>query len=257
MNERTVQSAADEYSPPPAHTPGWEAFEDALTSALSVLEEEFLIVSARDGNRFVQFHVSRVDGVLAETASNAYRGPDRQLDAGQLAALVSLKWAAPTRAPDCARTRPEGVSQPLPRVPAPVLLRRGRPLRGRHADRTPPRREPRRTPVQGLRRGRAHRHPPGAAHRAGPGATDPGEGAREAQEARRVRQAPRQGPRRGSKQEPDSDRWSMAKTARFRFPSAAARAGSVPARIPSTCACTSTSSPASKGTRRSWDGCTR
>lgn len=62
MNERTVQSAVNELSPPPAHTPGWEAFEAALTSALSVLDEEYLVVSAREGHRFVQFHVSPADG---------------------------------------------------------------------------------------------------------------------------------------------------------------------------------------------------
>ena len=57
-------------------------------------------MSTRTGNRFVQFHVSPDDGVFAETVSNAYLGPDEKLDVGQLAALLSLGWAAPTRAPD-------------------------------------------------------------------------------------------------------------------------------------------------------------
>ena len=119
MNERTVQSETNENSPPPAHTPGWDAFEAALTSALSVLEDEYLIVSAREGHRFVQFHVSPADGVLAETASNAYRGPDRQLDAGQLAALVSLKWAAPTHAPDAPAPVPKGSPNHFREFPPP------------------------------------------------------------------------------------------------------------------------------------------
>ena len=101
MNERTVQSVSSEPPPPPpAQAPGWEAFEESLASALSVLKEEFLIVSARSGNRFVQFNVCPDEGVFAETVSNAYLGPDEQLDVGQLAELLSLGWAAPTHAPN-------------------------------------------------------------------------------------------------------------------------------------------------------------
>ena len=100
MNDGTIQSVSSESAPPPAQAPGWEVFEEALASALSVLKEEFLVVSTRTGNRFVQFHVSPDDGVFAETVSNAYLGPDEKLDVGQLAALLSLGWAAPTRAPD-------------------------------------------------------------------------------------------------------------------------------------------------------------
>jgi hypothetical protein len=100
MNERTVQSVASEFPPPPAQAPGWDAFETSLAAALSVLEEEFLVVSAKVGNRFVQFNVCPEEGVFAETVSNAYLGPEEKLDAGQLAELLSLGWAAPTHAPD-------------------------------------------------------------------------------------------------------------------------------------------------------------
>jgi hypothetical protein len=121
MNERTIQSqsAASELSPPPAHATGWEAFEEALASALSVLDDEYLVVSAGTGNRFVQFHVDRVVGILAETASNAYLGPDHQLDEGQLAALLSLEWAAPTHAPDAPAPVLKGSPNHFRKFPSP------------------------------------------------------------------------------------------------------------------------------------------
>ncbi len=100
MNEGTVRPVSSNATPPPAQAPGWEAFEEALSSALSVLEEEFLVVSTRTGNRYVQFNVSPDEGVFAETVSNAYLGPDEKLDVGQLADLLFLGWAAPTRAPN-------------------------------------------------------------------------------------------------------------------------------------------------------------
>lgn len=108
MNDRVVQPAAVEPSPLRARPPSWEAFERALAAALSVLEDEYLVVSARKGHAYVQFHVSPDVGVLAETASNAYRAPDDQLDAGQLATLLSLGWAPPTRPPDAQPPVPKG-----------------------------------------------------------------------------------------------------------------------------------------------------
>jgi hypothetical protein len=95
MNERTVQSAGSESPPPPSQAPGWESFEEALASALSVLKEECLILSARTGNRYVQFNVCPDKGVFAEAVSNAYLGPDEKLDVGQLAELRSMGWASP------------------------------------------------------------------------------------------------------------------------------------------------------------------
>lgn len=80
--------------------PRWDAFEKALASALSVLSEESLVVSAGARNRFVQFYVCPVEGVRCETVSNAYLGPTDKLDAEQVAALLALGWAAPTHAPD-------------------------------------------------------------------------------------------------------------------------------------------------------------
>ena len=99
MNERTVNEVSNE-SPAPRPAPsGWEAFEQALAFALSVLADESLVVSARVGNRFVQFNASPDEGVFCEAVGNSYLGPAEKLDAGQTSALLSLGWAAPTHSP--------------------------------------------------------------------------------------------------------------------------------------------------------------
>jgi len=99
MNERTVRSIPGAPYAEPAPPTGWEAFEKALASALSVLKDEILILSARTGTRYVQFHASPDEEVFAEAVSNAYLGAAEKLDVGQLATLLSLGWSAPTRAP--------------------------------------------------------------------------------------------------------------------------------------------------------------
>jgi len=99
MNEHTINAVPVGSCPPLAPLPGWESFEQALASALSVLKDEFLIVSTRAGNRFVQFHARPDARVFAETVCNAYLGPSEKLDAGQMADLLSMGWMAPTHAP--------------------------------------------------------------------------------------------------------------------------------------------------------------
>jgi hypothetical protein len=99
MNERTVQLTGSEPVPPPSESAGWEAFEEALASALSVLKDEILIVSTRAGNRYVQFNVCPDQGVFAEAVSNAYLGADEKLDAARLTELLAIGWAPPTHAP--------------------------------------------------------------------------------------------------------------------------------------------------------------
>lgn len=112
MDERTAASSPAAPGTAPAPPSGWEAFERALASALSVLRDEFLILSARPGNRYVQFHAGVEDGVFAECVSDAYLEEAGKLDAGQLAALLSLGWSPPTHAPD--GTRPDGVARGSP-----------------------------------------------------------------------------------------------------------------------------------------------
>lgn len=100
MNGLMVNEVANESPARSAPLPTWNAFEQALSSALSVLADESLIVTARVGNRYVQFHACPDEGVFCESVSNAYLDPAEKLDDGQLAALLSLGWSAPTRAPD-------------------------------------------------------------------------------------------------------------------------------------------------------------
>jgi len=99
MNERTTEVVNGRPAAPPAPASAWESFEKALASALSVLKDEYLVVSTKGGNRFVQFNVCPDEGVFAEAVSNAYLGPAEKLDVGQMADLLSLGWAAPTHEP--------------------------------------------------------------------------------------------------------------------------------------------------------------
>ena len=112
MNETTVGSTPGTPDAARAPPTGWEAFEKALASTLSVLKDEFLILSTRPGNRYVQFHASLEDGVFAECVSDAYLDETGKLDAGQLATLLSLGWSPPTHAPD--GTRPDGLDRGSP-----------------------------------------------------------------------------------------------------------------------------------------------
>jgi len=100
MNERTVTSEADGASGSREPLAGWAAFERDLALTLSFLKNEFLVISSKTGNRFVQFNARPDEGVLAETVSNAYLEAGEKLDEAQLAALAGLGWLAPTRAPD-------------------------------------------------------------------------------------------------------------------------------------------------------------
>jgi hypothetical protein len=99
MNDLAANELPHAPPTPQPSLPTWNAFERALSFALSVLADESLIVSAKEGNRYVQFHACPDEGVFCEAVSNAYLDPAEKLDDGQLAALLALGWSAPTRAP--------------------------------------------------------------------------------------------------------------------------------------------------------------
>ena len=99
MNERMVVAVANESPAALGPLSGWDAFEHILAPTLSVLKDEFLVLSTKKGNRYVQFNVCPQEGVFAEVVSNAYLEPAEKLTEEQVAALLSLGWAAPTRAP--------------------------------------------------------------------------------------------------------------------------------------------------------------
>ena len=79
----------------------WPPFEKALASALAKLEEDqFLVISAKQGDRFVQFAGQGSFGIRAETASNAFLPKSEQLDDEQIKALGALGWSPPTGTPE-------------------------------------------------------------------------------------------------------------------------------------------------------------
>jgi len=99
MNEPIIAAGTNHPRAPLAASPRWDAFERDLAAALSILKNEFLIVSAKVGNRFVQFNARPDEGVFAEAVSNAYLESPEKLDEAKLAALGALGWSAPTHSP--------------------------------------------------------------------------------------------------------------------------------------------------------------
>jgi hypothetical protein len=120
MDERSQVRNVTSGAGPVAHPGNWESFEAGLAAALAVLGDEILILSARTGNRYVQFASSAGKGVLAETGSNAYLAEQDRLDAGQVAALLGLGWSQPTHAPDADDPVPGGSPNHFRRFRAPV-----------------------------------------------------------------------------------------------------------------------------------------
>ena len=89
----------------------WPPFEKALASALAKLEEDqFLVISAKRGDRFVQFAGQGSFGMRAETASNGFLPKSEQLDDEQIKALGALGWSSPTGTPETStpETEPDG-----------------------------------------------------------------------------------------------------------------------------------------------------
>lgn len=78
----------------------WPAFTERLAPVLAMLaEDQFLVISVKGSNRFVQFAAQGSFGMRAETTSNSYLAESEQLDAGQIAALIQAGWSAPTGGP--------------------------------------------------------------------------------------------------------------------------------------------------------------
>lgn len=75
----------------------WSAFAGKLAASLEQLEEhQYLVVSLRRSpDHYVQFAQGGVDGLRAETASNAILGPDEQLDDHEEDELRTLGWRDP------------------------------------------------------------------------------------------------------------------------------------------------------------------
>lgn len=78
----------------------WLPFAQKLTVVLSHLEEDqFLVISIKRTNRFVQFAGQGSFGLRIETTSNSYLKKPERLKKKQITALVSAGWFAPTGKP--------------------------------------------------------------------------------------------------------------------------------------------------------------
>lgn len=120
MDERSQAREEQGGAGPVAAPDGWESLEASLAAALALLADEMLILSARTGNRYVQFASSVGKGLLAETGSNAYLAEADKLDVGQLAALLGLGWSQPTHAPDASEPVAGGSPNHFRRFRTPV-----------------------------------------------------------------------------------------------------------------------------------------
>jgi hypothetical protein len=75
----------------------WPPFTEVLTRVLDTLaEDQYLIISAKNSNHFVQFAAQGSYGMRVETTSNEYLNKTEKLDRKQLAALVKTGWCKPT-----------------------------------------------------------------------------------------------------------------------------------------------------------------
>ncbi|MGI8402224.1 MAG: TY-Chap domain-containing protein [Gemmatimonadaceae bacterium] len=82
-----------------AHALTWEVFERSLASALYDLDiGEFLVLMTEGTQYFVQFADQGPYGMRVEAASNAYLGPEFQLQEPAIRRLITLGWNAPTYA---------------------------------------------------------------------------------------------------------------------------------------------------------------
>lgn len=87
----------------------WKCFAYELASALRALEEdEWLILSLKHRNRFVQVMNQGGAGFRAEAVSDFYLEDGDHLSEHDQGALLELGWDAPTNLPDEFGHRPDG-----------------------------------------------------------------------------------------------------------------------------------------------------
>src|SRR3989304_905507 len=85
----------------------WPPFAQKLAAVLEKLEEDqFLILSVKRSNRFIQFAAQGSFGMRVETTSNSYLAKPEQLNERQISTLIGTGWHAPTGSPG--DSTPEG-----------------------------------------------------------------------------------------------------------------------------------------------------
>ena len=79
----------------------WWPFADRLMTALrDMKEDQFLVLSLKESNRFVQFAAQGAHGMRVEATSNHFLSGRERLDDKQVRALVRLGWRKPTGTPE-------------------------------------------------------------------------------------------------------------------------------------------------------------
>lgn len=80
---------------------GWLSFAENLTAVLAKLKkDQYLILSVKESNRFVQFAAQGSSGMRVEATSNAYLSKPEKLKKRQITALHKRGWNDPTGSPD-------------------------------------------------------------------------------------------------------------------------------------------------------------
>jgi hypothetical protein len=78
----------------------WPRFAQSLSEVLAVLDEDqFLVLSRKDGWGYVQFAAQGPAGLRAEAVSNAFLPPDHHLSSDATKRMTDLGWAPPTGSP--------------------------------------------------------------------------------------------------------------------------------------------------------------
>jgi len=119
------QPAPAPASAPPKRSADWPAFAQRLASVLGALQEDqYLVVSLKGTNRYVQFAAQGHWGLRAECVSNEYLSDPERLDERQLARLRELGWHDPTgSAPESTPERdPDGSPNHFIEWPAQTAL---------------------------------------------------------------------------------------------------------------------------------------
>ena len=120
MTKPSVQSKPN---PPSRLSAAWPPFARQLAEVLEALDEDqFLILSVKRSNRFVQFAAQGSFGMRVETTSNSYLAKADQLDLRQISALTDLGWKDPTGTPveSTPEADPDGSPNFFVEFPVPV-----------------------------------------------------------------------------------------------------------------------------------------
>ena len=92
-----IQNSTLQTSPERPRSADWPVFQHRLAEALDLLaEDQFLVISQKQGGRFIQFAGQGSFGLRAETVSNHFLKDDAQLTAEAQYTLLHLGWQSPS-----------------------------------------------------------------------------------------------------------------------------------------------------------------